>query len=146
MYKFLTLLSLSMLLVWTATSCVSTQELQALNQEKTALKNQIARLKAQNEELSNERFSYTSIIETKRDQINKVAEKYQAEAVILQQKYDQLQQDFLKTKEELNKKHRENESLRQEMLTNQQAGMKETEELRGKLKWAYSKLYGGRSK
>lgn len=146
MYKSLTLFSLSMLLAWATTGCVSTRELQTAQHEKAALKNQVLRLKAQNEELSNERFSYTSIIESKSDQVNKVAQKHQAETAMLQQKYDQLQQDYARMNEDLRQKTKEGEFLRQEVANAQQAGVKQTEELQTKLKWAYSQLYGGRKK
>ncbi|TAG21744.1 MAG: hypothetical protein EAZ32_04940 [Cytophagia bacterium] len=135
-----------MLLFWATTSCVSTRKFQALEQEKATLKSQVGRLKAQNEELINERFSYNSIIESKNDQVNKVAQKYQAEAVIVQQKYDQLQQDYASMNEELRQKTKETEILQQKMLATQQVGTKQAEELQTKLKWAYGKLYGGRRK
>lgn len=132
---------------WAATSCVSTHRFQTLEQERVTLKNQVGRLKVQDEELFNERFSYTSgSIENKNDQVSKMAQKCQAEAATLQQKYDQLQQDYARMTEELRQKTKESEVLRQTVTTTQQVGVKQTEELQNKLKWAYSKLYGGRKK
>jgi chromosome segregation ATPase len=129
----------SLSLIISASSCISNKKYAELANEKQGTELLVARLRKENDELTNEKFAANSHLMGKVERLESAETKWKLECMTLQQKYDILQQQHAQLTENLRKKTEESQGLQSQIDATRQESEKQAEELREKLRWVYMK-------